>query len=148
MRTEELEAYMLSDPYIRRYYGGVVALDRLPSVITKPSIFIVNSDTADMPGRHWFAVFFNPTVNEHFDSAGFFPSLTLEASLIAHGPTFQYNNRRVQDYHSNTCGLFCLFYCYFRCRGHSFRDIMQMFSSNLQINEHVVETFYNVTRKR
>ena len=145
MRTEQLQAYMLRDPYIRRYYGGVVALDQLPLIITKPSIYIVNSDPANKPGRHWFALFFT-TVNEHFDSAGFYPNPTLEAKLIAHGPKFQYNDRRVQAFHSETCGLFCLFYCYFRCRGYSFRKIMKMFSDNLQLNEHIVEYFYRMTK--
>lgn len=144
MRTEELAAYMLRDPYIRQYYGGVVALDQLPAQMNKPAIYIVNSDPAELPGRHWFAVFFT-TVNEHFDSAGFYPNATLEDELIVHGPRFQYNNRRVQAYHSDTCGLYCLFFCYFRCRGYSFRDIMNMFSENLQVNEHVVNYFYDLT---
>lgn len=146
MRTEELERYMLHDPYIRQYYGGVVALDQLPKEIKKPSIFIVNSDPAGLPGKHWYAVFFTK-VSEHFDSAGFYPNKTLEAELIAHGPKFLYNNVRVQALHSETCGLFCLFYCYFRCRGHSFRDIMKMFSPNLQLNEQIVKYFYSLTSK-
>ena len=144
MRTEELEAYMLRDPYIRQYYGGVVALDQIPKIIKKPSIFIVNSDSAHLPGRHWLAVFFT-RVNEHFDSAGFYPSRDLESELIAHGPKFRYNDTRVQAFNSETCGLFCLFYCYFRCRGYSFSDIMNMFSKNLYVNEHLVKYFYKLT---
>ena len=144
MRTEELESYMLRDPYIRRFYGGVVARDQLPLIITKPRIFIVNNDPADMPGRHWYALFFT-TTNEHFDSAGFAPIPALRIELTAHGPSFKYNDRRVQAFHSDTCGLFCLFYCYFRCRGYSFADIMKMFSDNLQLNEHLVKYFYEMT---
>lgn len=145
MKTEELEEYMMRDEYIREYYGGVVARDQLPVVIQKPSIFIVNSDPAGLPGKHWLAVFFT-TVNEHFDSAGFYPIAALEAELISHGPRFQYNDKRVQAYRSDTCGLFCLFYCYFRCRGYMFSEIINMFSDNLQINEHVVEQFYQWTK--
>ena len=144
MRTEELEKYMLHDPFIRRYYGGVVAIDQLPKHISKPSIYIVNSDPAGLPGRHWYAVFFSD-VNEHFDSAGFYPSKALEIELTAHGPRFLYNVNRVQAFHSDTCGLFCLFYCYFRCRGYSFSEIMKMFSENLHINEHLVKYFYKIT---
>ena len=72
MRTEELEEYMLRDPYISQYFGGVVALDQLPKVIKKPSMFIVNTDPSSLPGRHWLVVFFT-RINEHFDSAGFYP---------------------------------------------------------------------------
>ena len=144
MRTEELEEYMLRDPYIRQYFGGVVALDQLPKVIKKPSMFIVNTDPSSLPGRHWLVVFFT-RINEHFDSAGFYPIKPIEAELIAHGPRFQYNNTRVQAFHSETCGLFCLFYCYFRSRGYSFSQIMNMFSNNLIVNEHLVKYFYKIT---
>ena len=136
---------MLRDPYIRQYFGGVVALNQLPTIITKPSIYIVNSDPISLPGRHWLAVYFTQ-VNEHFDSAGFYPNKTLENELIAHGPQFQYNDARVQAFHSDTCGQFCLFYCYFRCRGYTFREVMNMFSDNLLVNEHIVKYFYHLTR--
>ena len=144
MKTEELEAYMLNDPYIRKYYGGVLPLDQIPRVIRKPSIFIVNNDPSTLPGRHWLAVFFT-SVNEHFDSAGFYPNKTLEAELVSHGPKFKYNNNRVQAYNSDTCGLYCLFFCYFRCRGYTFQDVINMFSSNLHLNEHIVKYFYELT---
>ena len=145
MKTEELESYMLQDPYIQKYYGGVVPLDQIPIHVQKPSVYIVNSDPAGLPGKHWYTVFFN-SINEHFDSAGFYPNSILEAELISHGPRFQYNDNRVQAYRSDTCGLFCLFYCYFRCRGYLFKDIMNMFSNNLQVNEYVVEYFYELTK--
>ena len=146
MKTEELEAYMLNDPYIRQYYGGVVALNQIPVRVQKPTIFIVNSDPSGLPGRHWYAVFFT-AINEHFDSAGFYPNAVLEAELIVHGPRFCYNDNRVQAYNTETCGLFCLFYCYFRCRGSTFHEIMNMFSKNLQVNEFMVKYFYSLTSK-
>lgn len=145
MRTEELEAYMLNDVYIRRYYGGVVALDQLPNSIDKPTIFIVNTDPAHKPGRHWLGVFFT-TINEHFDSSGFYPNSTIERELVVHGPRFRYNTNRVQAFYSDTCGLYCLFYCYFRCRGYTFSQILDMFTDNLQLNEHIVTHFYELTK--
>ena len=145
MKTEELESYMLNDPYISKVYGGVVAHDQLPLRINKPSIFIVNSDTIMLPGKHWYALYFD-VVNEHFDSAGSSPDKTLENYLIAYGPNYLYNSQRVQSPHSDTCGLFCLFYCFFRCRGFSFSRIMNMFSKNLTVNEAVVKYFYALTK--
>lgn len=145
MRTEELEAYMLNDPYIRHYYGGVVPLDKLPKRIDKQTVFIVNTDPAHLPGKHWLAVFFT-NVNEHFDSSGFYPNSAIEKELITHGPKFCYNTKRVQAFYSDTCGLYCLFYCYFRCRGLSFREIIDMFTPNLHLNEHIVNQFYESTK--
>ena len=136
---------MLADPYIRKQYGGVVALDQLPTLIRDPTIFIVNSDPIKLPGKHWFAVYFS-NVNEHFDSAGFYPNAALEAELIARGPRFLYNTKRVQAYFSDTCGLYALFFCYFRCRGFKFREIIDMFSDNLLVNEALVKYFYELTK--
>ena len=144
MNTSQLERYMLNDPYIQEYYGGVVAVDQLPMRVNKPTIFIVNCDPIALPGSHWVVVYVD-TICEHFDSAGFKPRADFETYLIAHGPRYMYNDQRVQGYNSNTCGLFCLYYCYFRCRGHSFSDIMNMFSTNLYINEALVKTFFVAT---
>ena len=144
MRTEDLEEYMLSDPFIRQYYGGVVALDQLPILFSKPRIYIVNSDPASEAGTHWYALYFDK-ISEHFDSSGFKPISVLENHLVLHGPKYMYNNVRVQNFDTNSCGLFCLFYSYFRCRNYSFKDIMNMFSDNLQLNENLVNYFYKLT---
>ena len=144
MNTSQLEAYMLKDQYISQFYGGVVAADQLPLFSSKPAVYIVNSDPISLPGSHWIAVFID-TICEHFDSAGFKPSPSFEQYLIIHGPKYLYNKERVQAFKSDTCGLFCLFYAYFRCRGHTFADIMNMFSDNLKLNEALVKTFFVAT---
>lgn len=144
MNTDELETYMLNDPYISQMYGGVVALNEVPNVIKKPSVFIVNSDPNYLPGTHWYALYFD-RISEHFDSAGFEPNPVLENHLIVHGPQYKYNSTRVQNFNTDTCGLFCLFFVYFRCRGYTFNKIMNMFSNNLELNEHIVKYFYEIT---
>lgn len=144
MNTEQLAWYMLQDPFIRRYYGGVLAIDELPIVVKKPTVFIVNTDPIALPGTHWVVLFMD-TICEHFDSAGFTPRDGFDIYLTAKGPRYIYNDTRLQNINSSTCGLFCLFYCYFRCRGYSFADILNMFSSNLQLNEIIVRSFYTMT---
>lgn len=137
---------MLKDPYIRLFYGGVIALDQLPSVISKPSVYIVNTDPAHLPGTHWLAVYFDSPVSEHFDSSGQKPPPSLELELIFHSSMYMYNTSRVQSFTSNTCGEFSLFFCYFRCRGFTFKEIMNMFTGNLEENENLVQLFYNFTK--
>ena len=144
MNTQELQQYMLRDEYIRQFYGGVIAIDQLPLFVCKPKVFIVNSDPISLPGTHWYAIYMDK-INEHFDSAGFKPSETMEVYLIAKGPKYRYNSKRVQAFYSKSCGLFCLFYCYFRCRGFTFSQIMNMFSDNLKLNEILVQHFYELT---
>ena len=144
MNTNELKEYMLRDDFISQQYGGVVALNEIPTKIDKPSIYIVNSDPNYLPGTHWYAVYFNQ-VSEHFDSAGFDPCEPLTNQLIANSFKFRYNTNRVQNYYTETCGLFCLFYSYFRCRSFTFVEIMDMFSNNLELNENIVKSFYEKT---
>lgn len=142
MNTYQLEMYMLSDPYIRQYYGGVVAVDQLPMIVHKPKIYIVNTDPIALPGQHWVTLFMDRELCEHFDSAGLRPRNDFELYLTAKGPNYLYNNNRLQDFNTETCGLFCLFYCYFRCRNYSFNEILDMFYDNLKLNEKLVKYFF------
>ena len=144
MNTSQLKAYMLNDPFIRKYYGGVVAIDQLPIFPDKPTIFIANCDPISLPGSHWVVLYLD-SICEHFDSAAFKPRSGFDTYLTVQGPKYLYNTKRIQSYHSDTCGLFCLFYCYFRCRGHSFLEILNMFSGNLEMNETIVKTFFVAT---
>lgn len=143
MNTHQLESYMLKDPFIRKCYGGVLAVDQLPLAVSKPSIFIVNTDPISMPGEHWVVLFMD-NVNEHFDSAGIAPRPDFKDYLTMRG-IYMYNDKRVQSFNTNTCGQFCLFYSYFRSRGFSFDDIMSMFTDNLKLNEIIIQYFYEIT---
>ena len=145
MNTQQLENYMLNDPFIRRYYGGVLAVDQLPIFVTKPSIFIVNTDPIALPGKHWVVLFIDTQLCEHFDSSGYSPRHDFKIFLNAQGSKYLYNNNRLQDFDTETCGLFCLFYCYFRCRNNNFKEILDMFYENLKLNEITVKYFYAST---
>ena len=144
MNTQQLQQYMLMDPYIRQYYGGVISSDQLPLVVKKPTVYIVNTDPSWLPGEHW-VTFFMDTVCEQFDSSGIAPRKEFETFLIAYGPNYKFNTKRVQDYDTDTCGLYCLMYAYFRCRGYSFDDFINMFKDNLSVNEIIVKYFYSNT---
>ncbi len=69
MNTTQLQQYMLSDPYIKQYYGGVLARDQLPIYVNKPKIYIVNTDPIHQPGQHWIAMWIDD-VPKHLDSIG------------------------------------------------------------------------------
>ena len=137
---------MLRDPFIRQQYGGVLAIDQLPFVVTnRPKIFIVNTDISSKPGEHWFVVYVTKYC-EHFDPAGL-PAVPIAEQFMIRNTTKYYTNtNRVQAYDSYTCGLFCLFYAYFRCRNVPFETIMYMFHENLHVNEILVKYFYEITK--
>ena len=72
MNTAELEQYMLNDPYIRHFYGGVLGRNELPLYMKKTKIYIVNTDPIDEPGTHWTA-FYVDRIAEYFDSIASIP---------------------------------------------------------------------------
>lgn len=144
MNTLQLQRYMINDPFIRERFGGVVAIDQLPLYVEKPSVFIVNTDPISLPGKHWVVLYID-RVSEHFDSSGLQPRPRFKNYLITTSDSYLFNSMRVQNVASKSCGLFCLFYCYFRCRDYTFKQIMEMFSENLALNEMTVHLFYRLT---
>ena len=141
LNTNELASFMLKDPIIRRFYGGVHAIDQLKYINSNNKVYIINLDKIKDPGSHWICIFTFDTP-EYFDPAGFPPNSDLFEYLVFKGPKYLTNTSRVQSHISSSCGVFCLFYCYYRCRGFSFSDIMSIFSDDLLVNECIVTNFY------
>ena len=148
MNTQELDSYMKTDPWIARYYGGVVAKDLLPSTTMKPSFYIVNQDTSEKVGSHWIAMFLlDGHMSEYFDPLGKEPDLDFKRYMTLQSQSYQFNEKRCQNYSSNLCGQYCLFYCYFRARGYSMTDILDMFNEkDLVYNDQMVYFFYEYTK--
>lgn len=145
MNTTQLEEYMLADQYIRMYYGGVLPSNRLPLISeNKPKIYIVNTDDEFKPGQHWI-VLFTDDVGEYFDSLGKEPLQEFKDFLIINGPMYIMNEKQLQSQQSNLCGLYALYYAYFRCRGCTMKDILHIFTDNLLYNDMLVSYFYKFT---
>lgn len=144
LNSLDLTMFILKDPVMSSKFGGVIAIDEL-SVVESNKFYIVNHDPISMIGSHW-VVLYNSSIPEHFDSAGHLPVLTLEQTLIANGPIYRVNTNRCQSFVSNTCGVFCLYFCYYRSRGFSFSEIMSSFSNNLLQNEILVLYFYETNK--
>ena len=143
MNSKELEEAMLKDKYIRKIFLGVFPLDKIPKEIPSPSIFIVNQDPSNKKGSHWIVLhFINEKTVEHFDSLGKKPLSSINNLLLQKNMTYKYNNRRLQNFKSNTCGLYCLFYSYYSCRGFSFSSILAAFGKDLDKNDKNVTRFY------
>lgn len=168
----EIDAYVASDPYISAIYGGTVAIDQLPTRLpSKPTLFIVNTDPSHLPGEHWLAILASDktleqaaslqhpvlSINEHFDSAGQAPGAEIQSFLNSFScvnkrvctssyKSYMYNHLRVQDFNSDSCGLFCLMFAYYRSRNVSFSSFLSMFSSDLSENESIVKYFYRMTK--
>ena len=90
---------------------GAFPLDRLPpsSCLTKNNCgFIVNTQTHNLPGEHWLAVYIGEKSIHAFDPLGIYYPSQLVAYLQQGYKRIYYNNVRYQDPKSHLCGLYCL----------------------------------------
>ena len=143
MNTLELWDALSKNPVTTNDFGGVFPSDLLPK-IPEQKYYIVNDQAAGQMGNHWICMSF-VECPEFFDSLGYSPShysnTLFEEYLIVNGPQYKYNSKRLQNFGSDTCGLFCLYYIYFKCMGYSLSDIVNSFSNNLRYNDNIVTSF-------
>ena len=128
----------------KKHFEGVFAADKLPIYERRrPAIFVVNTDEHHGPGKHWVVIYlpkWGPP--EFFDSVGRSPSSYHRRFKRLLRGSFIYNKRPVQRPDTYTCGLFCIYSIYNRCRGRTFRNILRSFNyCNLDFNEGKVITF-------
>ena len=144
MDSYEIARYMRLDEAIRDHFYGVYSRDLIPQKLPNPSLVIVNLDYSTDKGSHWVVLYrVNNEVVEHFDSAGKQPKKDIVNNLFSNALSYKYNNKRVQNYQTDICGLFCLYYSYHSSRGRTMQSILSDFSVNLKTNEEMVIRFFN-----
>ena len=126
MNAQQIGSILSLDSNIYKNFAGVFAADTLPPIITNlPKFLIVNSDVQSGPGQHWLGIYLpEQGPAEFFDSLGLFPIRYFEQFLIKHGPPYIYSNKRLQNYGSDTCGLYVLYFVICRSVGFTFYDIV------------------------
>ena len=143
MDSYEIARYMRLDEKIRDQFYGVYSLDLIPKKLPIPSLVIVNLDYSTDKGSHWVVLHrVNNEVVEHFDSTGKQPKRDIVNNLFSNALSYKYNNKRVQNYQTDTCGLFCLYYSYHSSRGRTMQSILSDFSVNLNSNEEMIISFF------
>ena len=145
MDSIELRQAMMSDSVINQIFIGVYPINMIPKVLPIPLLMIVNHDKSTEPGSHWIVLHFKDNnIVEHFDSLGKKPVDSIHNLLITNWLTYKYNNKRLQNYNSYTCGLYCLYYSHLSSRNQSFNKIVGNFTSNLKQNDEIVKDFYQI----
>lgn len=93
-------------------FVGVFPLDKLPqlSTLTAGKALIVNTDSSNLPGRHWIAVYVKPHVLEVFDPFGAiaYPHLLIARLHMDPRRRVAYNRMGIQEPTSKACGQHCL----------------------------------------
>ena len=146
MNTYELVSLLKKDKVVRKSFCGVVPIDLLPiRKVKRNCSFIVNTDDSSKPGEHWFAIYVpkNSPV-EYFDSYGRKPQHEKIYDFIkANGKRFKYNNKIIQGDKSISCGLYSLFFIYYRTKGYTMKYFQNLFTSNYKNNDKIVNDLYN-----
>jgi hypothetical protein len=78
-----------------RKFVGVYPLNRLPQFL-KPGCYVINTQTSELPGEHWIAVYVECYKIKVFDSYGFFYPDKLVNTLQRLGRKIHYNRRQYQ----------------------------------------------------
>ena len=146
MNTLELHDLMKSDLLISKKMGGVISSDHLKTVSpNEEKVYVVNTMPSDHPGLHWVALYVNVEQNllEFWDPLGASPQKYGEYfRMFFNNYDYVYNTKRIQG-QEKTCGHFCVYYAYYRCRGYMMETIVNSFSSDTACNDFNVVNFVN-----
>lgn len=139
MNSLSLERAVAGDRLMKIGFGGVRAANQLPRNRGVFTSFIINTHPSDKPGEHWQAVFFDSRNRAHFFcSYGSLPSKTTKKFILRNSTVFLYNSRRLQHRLATSCGLYCLYFLWHKCRG---LPVTQLQTKDLCSNERLIHQF-------
>ena len=135
----------------KRIYLGIFAFNTLPRKIHKyPLLLIVNSDTDNLPGRHWRAVYISQSLHgEVFDSLAYPVSIALEKWLNSFTLKWkQTNDFYIQFPLSPSCGAFVLHFVLNRLGANSLEHYLRCyFSTDIFANERMIKRYMYALKK-
>jgi len=132
----------------------VIAADEFPKIsnVSETPICVISntSNRVDGPGTHWIGYYiynsnFNTIIIDVFDSYG--------KNLTKYNINLPFNvaKQNINSYQAPTstvCGLYCLYFLYFRSRGVSLKTISLKFNNNRIFNDEIVVKFYKNIKHR
>ncbi len=149
MNNYQLHAIASSHYHTRYTFREVVAADTLPIYISSyPCFYICNKDKFGEKGSHWIALLFThpAAASEMFDSRCFglgHYSEEIKQCLQNNGNgQIKTNHIPYQPSHTDSCGMYCLWFADMRNRNISFDATLALLSpSNLEANDSIVCRF-------
>lgn len=145
MNTKQLFRALTLQRKTAPYFNGVFCRDLLETIQSKPKLIICNTDTSEKRGKHWVLFYFNNDTVEFYDSLG--------KSIHSYGTEFsefierfsskyKYVKKRSQPVHSNLCGVYCLYYAFWRCQGYSMERIVRSMKRPSIVKRIVMHAFH------
>lgn len=142
MNTMEIIEFI--EPFKKKTFKGVFASDDLPFNVKLPACFVINLSRKTESGSHWVALFINIYGHAYyFDSFGIPPrNKEIIFFIRSHAKKFDFNKKQIQHISSSKCGKFCCAFIVATLLNKKIKNFMNTFSSNLYVNEIVIEKLY------
>lgn len=99
----DIDRLCAKDPH----YGGCYAKDQIPPVKNN-TYYIVNLENHTQPGSHWVLLYTMQRKVIYFDPFGVVPPSAILAWSKKTTKSFEYWNKQVQGFNTNTCGYYCM----------------------------------------
>lgn len=146
LTTLDLENFILNyaDENTKNAFLGIFPINLLPSKIPRrlPIMLIVNTNTSNLPGQHWKAVYISKECNgEVFDSLAMPIELRLEYWMNKFCRKWTLSKLTLQNPFSPSCGAYVLYFIMSRLHFNSLDACLAPFSENVLMNDRIVEEF-------
>ena len=117
----------------RHIFRGVFSLNEIvKKPCSLPAAYVYNTfprQTKEV--GHWVSLFINKNNEaDFFGSYGLRPPKKLLRMARKWTRRVSWNKIRFQNYNSNVCGLYAIYYIHFKCNGWTMKQIQQHFNGN------------------
>ena len=128
---------------------GVFPCDRIPKTSKYAYSMIINTDNHRLPGSHWTAIiirgqsmYFFDSFGRNFNNNSFPLDFITNMTKLSHNKVVRFNNKVLQSFSSNTCGLYCI-YLILKSITVNPINIFRNFSENLKLNDRKIVRLVN-----
>lgn len=121
MNSAQLRCAIMQDKCLRTKVSGIYAADTLPLIHS--GVYVVNTDTRDLPGEHWLVLTHSITGACEFYDTFARPPTAFRGNIPRVCKDYVYNKVKVQDSGSDTCGYHVLYYLLMICKGKTMHNI-------------------------
>ena len=113
----------------------------------KLALFIYNLEPSYMGGSHWISTYAKDNVINYFDSFGMPPFQEMVNHAKRKNLTLLHQNQQIQNFYTNTCSYFCLYFLNEMHKDSDYFDLLQVFSNDTNKNEAFIERYFKKLEK-
>lgn len=146
LTTLDLEDFIskFGDAKTKNAFLGVFPINHLPRRLPQlPVLFIINTNTNNLPGQHWKAIYISKKrEGEVFDSLATPVELLLQHWMNLFTRKWTMSTLILQNPLAPSCGAYVLYFVMTRLKHASLKSCVASFSSDVIENDKRVEMFY------